>query len=321
MRNPIILLLNTLIILCLCSCSINDASIQQYSDSHDSASAVTLKHKSEIISYSPDSIPPYSGDAYIEINNNIPFFNDTTTTEPFEKYSPLDKYGRCGVAFANICPELMPDKPRGPIGMIKPSGWHTVKYNGWIEGNYLYNRCHLIAYELASENANELNLITGTRYMNTQGMLPFENLVAEYVNNFGNHVLYRVTPVFTGDNPVADGVLMEGYSVEDKGAGIQFCIYCYNVQPYIEIDYTTGDSRLIGDDDVVDGDSTNATTQPIQNSESTTKDYVLNTNTRKFHYPFCASVDDIKAHNRSEYTGSRDYLIEQGYTPCHRCNP
>lgn len=188
-------------------------------------------------------IPKYSGKPYAIINNNKPFFNEYSRTA-FENYSDLDKLGRCGVAYANICKEIMPTEERGQIGSVKPSGWHTVKYNGVINGNYLYNRCHLIAYQLAGENANPKNLITGTRYLNIDGMVPFENKVADHVKKNGGHVLYRVTPIFTGNNLVADGVLIEGYSVEDKGAGVQFCVFCYNVQPGIIIDYATGDSQL-----------------------------------------------------------------------------
>ena len=192
------------------------------------------------------SIPEYSGYAYIEVNNNRPFFEkEEVTTEAFEVYSELDEYGRCGTSYANVCQELMPTEERGEIGMIRPSGWHTVKYPEVIEDLYLYNRCHLLGYQLTGENANEKNLITGTRYMNIDGMLPFENEVAEYVHETNNHVLYRVTPIFEGNNLVADGVLMEAYSVEDSGKGVQFCVFVYNVQPGLEIDYKTGDSMLI----------------------------------------------------------------------------
>lgn len=277
------------------------------------------------VDFSLADVPPYSDVAYVEINNNIPFFTDTSTTEAFEIYSPLDGLGRCGVAFANICPELMPTEKRGSIGMVKPSGWQTTKYNGLIDGNYLYNRCHLIAYELAAENANTLNLITGTRYLNIQGMLRFENKVADYVNYTGNHVLYRSTPIFEGDNLVASGVLMEGFSVEDAGQGVQFCVFCYNVQPGIGINYADGNSWLIEDT----APETTAepyiepaeTSPPVQNDVSEQYDYVVNTNTKKFHYPSCSSVEDIKDKNRWDYSGSRDDLIAQGYVPCKRCNP
>ncbi len=189
-------------------------------------------------------IPAYSGSPYIEINDNQPFFEKGEfTTEPFEEYSELDALGRCGVAYANICQELMPTEERGEIGRVKPSGWHTVKYPEVIKDLYLYNRCHLIGFQLAGENANEKNLITGTRYLNVKGMLPFENEVADYVEETDQHVLYRVTPIFTDDNLVADGVLMEACSVEDAGKGVSFCVFVYNVQPGIEIDYQTGESR------------------------------------------------------------------------------
>ena len=193
-----------------------------------------------------DAIPTYDGKAYVAVNNNEPFFTDSDmTTTAFENYSDLDSLGRCGVAYANICKEIMPTEKRGKIGMIKPSGWHTVKYDV-IKDRYLYNRCHLIGYQLAGENANPKNLITGTRYLNVEGMLPFENLVADYVNNTGNHVLYRVTPMFSGSNLVVNGVLIEAKSVEDNGGGILFNVYCYNVQPGVGINYENGDSWLDG---------------------------------------------------------------------------
>lgn len=193
-----------------------------------------------------DAILAYDGKAYVAVNNNEPFFTDSDmTTTAFENYSDLDSLGRCGVAYANICKEIMPTEKRGKIGMIKPSGWHTVKYDV-IKDRYLYNRCHLIGYQLAGENANPKNLITGTRYLNVEGMLPFENLVADYVNNTGNHVLYRVTPMFSGSNLVANGVLIEAKSVEDNGGGILFNVYCYNVQPGVGINYENGDSWLEG---------------------------------------------------------------------------
>lgn len=188
------------------------------------------------------SVPAYSGEAYIAINNNVPYFtDDDLTTTAFENYSALDGLGRCGVAYANVCREIMPTEKRGSIGKVKPSGWHTVKYDN-VDGKYLYNRCHLIGYQLSAENANVRNLITGTRYLNIQGMLPFENMVADYVKETNNHVLYRVTPIFDGNNLVASGVLMEAKSVEDNGEGILFNVYCYNVQPGITINYANGES-------------------------------------------------------------------------------
>ena len=186
----------------------------------------------------------YAGEAYAVIDGNIPSFDESElTTEPFETYAELDALGRCGTAYANICPELMPTEERSSIGQVKPSGWQTVRYDGVVDGNYLYNRCHLIGYQLAGENANEQNLITGTRYMNVEGMLPFENMTADYIKETGNHVLYRVTPEFEGVELVARGVLMEALSVEDDGEGICFNVYCYNNQPGVIIDYATGESQ------------------------------------------------------------------------------
>ena len=188
-------------------------------------------------------IPDYSGEPYIEVNGNIPYFksSDLTTTY-FEHYSDLDSLGRCGEAYVNICQDTMPTEPRGSISSIKPSGWHTYKYD-FVDGKYLYNRCHLIGYQLAGDNYRT-NLITGTRQFNVDGMLPFENMVADYVKETDNHVLYRVTPMYDGDDLVAQGVLMEAESVEDKGDGVEFCVFAYNVQDGVEIDYTTGETRL-----------------------------------------------------------------------------
>ena len=198
-----------------------------------------------IVSFDLDSIPKYKDSPYVVINNNIPSFNENDYTGVFEKYSELDNLGRCGVAYASICKEIMPEGKRESISSVKPTGWRTDKYPGLVDGNYLYNRCHLIGYQLAGENANNKNLITGTRYMNVQGMLPFENEVDEYIEkNTKNHVLYKVTPIFEGNNLVANGVQMEAYSVEDKGKGVCFNVYVYNVQPGITINYKTGESKL-----------------------------------------------------------------------------
>lgn len=204
-----------------------------------SASATSQKDKITL-----NNLPAYSGEAYVELNDNVPSFSkNDMTSKAFEKYSELDDLGRCGTAYANVCKETMPTEERGNIGMIKPSGWQTVKYDN-VDGKYLYNRCHLIGYQLTAENANEKNLITGTRYLNIEGMLTFENMVADYIDETDNHVLYRVTPIFKGDNLLASGMQMEAYSVEDKGKGVSFNVYCYNVQPGIEINYSDGTSRL-----------------------------------------------------------------------------
>lgn len=250
------------------------------------------------------SLPEYSGQAYVELNNNVPFFTEEDlTSASFEEYSPLDELGRCGAAYACISTDLMPTEPRGSIGQVKPSGWKIAKYD-FVDGKYLYNRCHLIGFQLTGENANEQNLITGTRYLNVTGMLPFENLTADYIKETGNHVLYRVTPVFTGDELVARGVVMEAMSVEDKGDGVLFNVYCYNVQPGVTIDYATGDSALDGTTD-----------------EGEQVSYILNTNTKKFHLPSCPSVNEMKPEYRQEYDGSRTILEAQGYSPCGRCKP
>lgn len=260
-----------------------------------------------------EDIPAYAGEPYVVLNNNEPYFTDEDlTTESYEYYSELDSDGKCGVVEANIGQELMPTEERGSIGQVKPSGWQTVKYDN-VDGKYLYNRCHLIGFQLTGENANEKNLITGTRYMNVEGMLPFENMVADYVKETGNHVLYRVTPIFEGDNLVASGVQMEAKSVEDDGEGICFNVYIYNVQPGIEIDYATGNSRL---DDKA---TTSTDKESADNSEVMT--YILNTNNKKIHDPDCSSVDDMKEENKQEYEGTREDLIEKGYEPCGRCKP
>lgn len=287
--------------------------------------------------FSLREIPAYSGTPYTEVNGNQPYFTEEElTTQSFETYSELDSLGRCGVAYANVGQDLMPTKPRGEIGAVKPTGWHLVKYDN-VDGKYLYNRCHLIAYMLAAENANPQNLITGTRYLNVQGMLPFETKVCDYVKNTGNHVLYRVTPIFDGDNLLADGVLMEAYSVEDAGEGISFCVFAYNVQPGIGIDYATGDNWAEGSGTYQSTVASVAEETPVPQPETDTAvqitpessapqesqgiTYVLNTNTKKFHYPTCSSVDDMKEKNKQIYTGSRDEVINMGYVPCKRCNP
>ena len=257
-------------------------------------------------------VPAYSGDAYVAVHDNVPYFStEDLSSDSFETYGQRDSLGRCTTAWACVGQDLMPTEDRGSIGQVKPTGWHTVKYD-CVDGKYLYNRCHLIGYQLTGENANEDNLITGTRYLNTEGMLPFENLTADYIKETGNHVAYRVTPVFEGDNLLASGVLMEGWSVEDDGAGVCFCVYAYNVQPGVELDYATGDSWLSGD-------------EPQSGAQSTQDDqqetYVLNTSSGKFHLPSCSSVEKMDPSNRQDYTGSREDLIAQGYSPCGSCKP
>lgn len=263
-----------------------------------------------------DAIPAYDGKAYVAVNNNEPFFTDSDmTTTAFENYSDLDSLGRCGVAYANICKDIMPTEERGKIGMIKPSGWHTVKYDV-IKDRYLYNRCHLIGYQLAGENANPKNLITGTRYLNVEGMLPFENLVADYVNNTGNHVLYRVTPMFSGSNLVANGVLIEAKSVEDNGGGILFNVYCYNVQPGVGINYENGDSWLDGTTESASSgsDSSVAENSAADSSNSEMMVHITATG-KKYHRAGCRTL------KKSDTEVTLDEAKSMGLSPCGICNP
>ena len=263
-----------------------------------------------------DAIPAYDGKAYVAVNNNEPFFTDSDmTTTAFENYSDLDSLGRCGVAYANICKDIMPTEERGKIGMIKPSGWHTVKYDV-IKDRYLYNRCHLIGYQLAGENANPKNLITGTRYLNVEGMLPFENLVADYVNNTGNHVLYRVTPMFSGSNLVANGVLIEAKSVEDNGGGILFNVYCYNVQPGVGINYENGDSWLDGTTGSASSGSDTSATENSDADSSNSETMVHITATgKKYHRAGCRTL------KKSDTEVTLDEAKSMGLSPCGICNP
>lgn len=263
-----------------------------------------------------DAIPAYDGKAYVAVNNNEPFFTDSDmTTTAFENYSDLDSLGRCGVAYANICKDIMPTEERGKIGMIKPSGWHTVKYDV-IKDRYLYNRCHLIGYQLAGENANPKNLITGTRYLNVEGMLPFENLVADYVNNTGNHVLYRVTPMFSGSNIVANGVLIEAKSVEDNGGGILFNVYCYNVQPGVGINYENGDSWLDGTTGSASSGSDTSATENSDADSSNSETMVHITATgKKYHRAGCRTL------KKSDTEVTLDEAKSMGLSPCGICNP
>ena len=294
------------------------------------------------------AIPAYEGKAYVAVNGNVPFFTEEElSSASYETYGELDPLGRCTVCVASVGQNLMPTEERGSIGAVKPTGWHTVKYD-FIDGKYLYNRCHLIGYQLTGENANEKNLITGTRYLNIEGMLPFENMVADYVKETDQHGMYRVTPVFEGDNLLASGVLMEGKSVEDNGEGILFCVFAYNVQPGVSIDYATGESSADGtiannenttkqetsqptDTDTAKQETSQSTdTNTPQSSESVSGEqpaqsdaqtYILNTNTHKFHKPGCYSVEKIKPENYAEFTGTREEAIAYGYDPCKNCNP
>lgn len=262
-------------------------------------------------SFSLEDLPPFSGQPYVVLNDNRPDFpEEDRVPVSFESYSPLDALGRCGPAYASVSPDTMPAGERGGIGQVKPSGWQTVKYD-FVDGTYLYNRCHLIGYQLTAENANDRNLITGTRYLNVDGMLPFENLVADYIKETGNHVLYRVTPIFDGMELVARGVQMEALSVEDGGEGVCFNVYVYNNQPGVSIDYSTGASVPEGEEPETPPESG---TQPAVT-------YLLNTSSRRFHDPACPGAASIKEANRASWTGDRAELIAQGYSPCGQCSP
>lgn len=257
-------------------------------------------------------IPEYSGSPYVEVSGNVSAFTDADLSSPAETYAPLDSLGRCGTAMAIVSRETMPTEERGSIGMVKPSGWHTVRYDDLISDRYLYNRCHLIGYQLTAENANEQNLITGTRYLNVEGMLPFENEVADYVKATGNRVLYRVTPVFVGDELVARGVQMEAKSVEDGGAGVSFNVFCHNVQPGIQIDYQTGQSRRSQD---AGSSGESSSIQPSADQVV----YVLNVNSDKFHLPDCPSVSKMADRNKRDLTSTYEEMIAKGYSPCGNC--
>ena len=297
-------------------------------------------------------IPAYTGSVYTVLNDNEPSFTaDDATTDAFESYSPLDWLGRCGTAYACLGTELMPTEERESISEIRPTGWHSSRYD-FVDGESLYNRSHLIAFQLAGENANEHNLITGTRHLNADGMRPFEEMVGDYIRQTRNHVLYRVTPVFVGDELVARGVQMEARSMEDGGAGISLNVYIYNVQPGVEIDYATGDNWKADESEVAPLDAgepdasaagsaggadargnqagnnqagTNATGEdPAAGSSGApaeARNYVLNTSSRKFHDPSCDAVETISPGNRADVHESRDDLIAQGFAPCGSCNP
>ena len=353
---PFFLLVLLLLSAGLAGCGILSGQTSNAPDSY------TISYSENPSALDLSQIPPWSEDPWIRVNENRPFFTEEEITalfsegvQSFEKYGELDALGRCTGAFACVGPDLMPEGEREPIYDIKPTGWHIVKYDG-IDGNYLYNRCHLIAFGLTGENANERNLITGTRYMNTAGMNDFENETIAYIRRTGNHVLYRVTPIFRGNDLVASGVLMEALSVEDSGLagttakylpgqtkpGICFCVYAYNVQPGVTINYATGDSTgslFTGTDhtdhSVPRQQAPSGNTAPGTSSGSMSGSfpdsvfiepaadvtYVINIYSGKFHRPDCLSVRDMKQHNRRDFTGTREELIAKGYVPCGSCRP
>ena len=253
-----------------------------------------------------EQVPVYSGEPFVVLENNVPQFSENDyTTESYETYGDLDAFNRCTYTVACIGPDLMPTEDRGNIGQVKPTGWVTAKYD-FVDGKYLYNRCHLIGFQLTGENANECNLITGTRYMNVDGMLPFENMVADYVKETGNHVLYRVIPVFDGENLVASGVTMEAWSVEDQGDGICFYVYVYNVQPGVEIDYSTGESWL---------------TDAVAEDGEDTATYVVNTGSGKFHTEACGQAESIKSENKESFHTTRSQMLAWSFVPAGCCKP
>lgn len=303
----------TLLILALALC-LSASSCLEFLPLDDSPTA----------SFTLDNIPEFDGKTpYVIINENKPFFEESEITQAsYESYEPLDYLGRCGTAIACVGRDIMPTEDRGSIGQVKPSGWHTVKYD-IVDGKYLYNRCHLIGYQLTGENANRENLITGTRYLNIEGMLDFENMIADFVKATGNHVMYRVTPIFKGTNLVASGVLMEAISVEDNGAGLEFCVYAYNAQPGVVIDYANGNSALSGEEIVPDEDEEEIIPEEKEEikEEEEKHTYVLNTKSKKFHLPDCKYADSISESNRAERESTRTALVTEGYSPCGICKP
>ena len=257
-------------------------------------------------------IPRYSGKAYVDVNGGVPNFTEADlVTESYETYGALDKLGRCTVCISSIGLDLMPTEDRESISSVTPSGWLNKEYDKeLVDGRYLYNRCHLIGFQLTGENAKKENLITGTRYLNIEGMLPFESMIAAYVKETENHVLFRVTPVFDGDNLVASGVLMEAKSIEDDGEGICFAVFAYNVQPGIVIDYKTGDSVLSGEA---------LPEAPVYEQGETL--YVLNTSSKRVHRPECSGVSTMAEHNKQETYETLTSLLSRGFSACGTCDP
>ena len=307
-RISLLLIVAMLISVLFTGCDELEAFLNQLQTSNNNppAPSVTL-----------DTIPEFDGSTeYVIINEYKPFFEDEKRDEPYEMFSELDELGRCGTALACIGVELMPTEDRGEIGNVTPSGWQSVKYD-IVSGKYLYNRSHLIGFQLTGENDNEKNLITGTRYFNVEGMLPFENMVAAYVKDSENMVLYRVTPIFKGDELVARGVLMEAMSVgatrEEDGEDLEFCVYVYNNQPGIVIDYATGESRLASDSDFDKKEE--------EKPDSTEITYVLNTNSKRFHKVGCSGEKNMSPENREETDKTREELLEEEYIPCGTCKP
>ena len=278
---------------------------------------VKVKYKSNKLKLK--DIPKYKvvKAPYVRVNGNKPTFTKKEIKKKsFQKFSKLDSLGRCGVAIASVGKDIMPKSKRTSISSVYPTGWHTYRYSN-VAGRYLYNRCHLIGHQLTGQNANAKNLITGTRYMNVDGMLPFENEVADCVKYQNKHVMYRVRPMYKKNNLVASGVQMEAYSVEDKGRSVSFNVYCYNVQPGVKINYKTGTSKGSGK---LSG-SSSASNKKYKKKRGKKGKYILSLNTKKFHYTNCSYVSRIKNSNKKVFNGNRQTLINQGYSPCKGCNP
>lgn len=259
-----------------------------------------------------EQIPPYSGAPYIAVHDNVPYFDaNEITSDAFAQFFDLDSLGRVTLAYGSLGPELLPEGKRGDISGVQPTGWVQTPYDFITDGGYLYNRCHLIAWSLSGQNDNPKNLMTGTRAFNIDGMIPFENMVRDYIKETGNHVMYRVTPMFSGNDLVARGALIEGYSVEDQGEGVEFCVYAYNVQPGVVIDYATGNNQP--------GDPT--ASQGTQAADPNVANYVLNTSSYKYHRQDCPSAANISTENRQDVTMTKAEIEAMGYEPCKRCNP
>ena len=331
-----VLLMSTMMMLSACGTSVDNMdygstdttvqeSVEQEEISVDDVDSVAED------TISVTDIPAYTGEPYVVLNNNVPYFTEEElTTESYEYYSELDALGRCGVTHACIGQDIMPTEERGSISHVNPTGWHTVKYDV-VSGKYLYNRSHLIGHQLTGEDANEKNLITGTRYFNVQGMLPFEDLIDEYVEQTNSHVLYRVTPIYEGNNLLASGAEMEAWSVEDNGKGVCFHVYVYNVQPGVGISYKDGESWLEEEQSEVSKNEEEKSNQKIVSKKAISKEtisetekeqtYILNKNTKKIHYASCRCIEDMSEQNKEEYIGTRSEILNQGYDACGVCKP
>ena len=346
-RRFLILLL-TVVLLTGCGPATDQATDDGQSDNQRSETTESTELQDSTSWLDKDSIPAFDGVTYdIMINNNVPYFTDEEMQSSYDLFSlsEMDSLGRCGTAMAVLSKDTLATTERGSIGMIKPSGWRTVRYDDIVDGKYLYNRAHLLMFAVTDGSSGgrtnvEENLITGTRYFNADtdhGMLHYEDILLDYIESSSNHVLYRVTPVFEGNNLVAKGVLMEAKSMEDNGNDIQFCIFIYNEQPGITIDHSNGDSHVQTEEElnelIVNDNSAyapNGIETPVvsqttgtnnRTQETTNATYVLNTNSKKIHRPDCSSVKSMNESNKQETNESIADLEAQGYTTCQRCDP